>query len=61
MAKIIFEDKSYVEVRKSPTESDKIVLIIHAKDQSNALKRVINAVEITTDEFKQLIADIQVS
>jgi hypothetical protein len=61
MSKLIFEDKSYIEIKKSSTESNKIVLIIHAKDQSNALKRVINAVEITTDEFKQLIADIQVS
>ena len=61
MSKIVFEDKSYVEIKKSTTESNKIVLIIHAKDQSNALKRVVNAVEITDDQFRQLISDVQVS
>ncbi len=56
--KITFEDKSYVECRKSDTP-DKIVLIISAKDQSSPLKKITNAVEITTSEFKKLISDVQ--
>lgn len=53
--KITFDDNSYVECRKT---NDKIVLIISAKDQSNPLKKITNAVEISKEELKQLISDV---
>lgn len=54
--KISFDDKSYIEVQKSP--ENKITIIIQAKDYNNPLKKITNAVEITEEEFKQLISDI---
>jgi nitrate reductase NapAB chaperone NapD len=55
--KIQFEDKSYIECRKSDNPG-KIIIIISAKDGSNNLKKITNAVEITSEEFKSLISDI---
>jgi nitrate reductase NapAB chaperone NapD len=55
--KIQFEDKSYIECRKSDNPG-KILIIISAKDQSNQLKKITNAVEITEEEFKKLISNI---
>jgi nitrate reductase NapAB chaperone NapD len=57
--KIQFEDKSYIECRKSDNPG-KIIVIISAKDHDNPLKKITNAVEITAAEFKQLISDVQV-
>jgi nitrate reductase NapAB chaperone NapD len=57
--KIQFEDKSYIEVRKSDNPG-KIIVIISAKDHDNPLKKITNAVEISAAEFKQLISDVQV-
>ena len=56
--RISFDDKSYVECRKSDTP-DKIVLIISAKDNDNSRKKITNAVEITKEEFQKLILDVQ--
>lgn len=53
--KIQFPDKSYVEVKKS---SDKFVILISAKDHNNSLKKITNIVELTEEEFKQLISDV---
>lgn len=58
MSKIIFEDKSYIECRKSD-EPGKILLIISAKDQTNDFKKTTNSVEITIEQFKQLISEIK--
>ena len=55
--KIQFDDKSYVEFRKSDNPG-KIVLIIFFKDKNNNLKKITNAVEITREEFSNLISDI---
>lgn len=57
--KITFDDKSYIEVRKSDNPG-KMIVIISAKDRDNTLKKITNAVEITTAEFKQLISDVQI-
>jgi nitrate reductase NapAB chaperone NapD len=57
--KIIFDDKSYIECRKSDNPG-KIIVIISAKDHDNPLKKITNAVEITTAEFKQLVSDVQI-
>lgn len=55
--KIQFADGSFVECKKSEN-SDKIVLIISAKDYQNPLKRIDNAVELTSEEFRKLISDL---
>jgi nitrate reductase NapAB chaperone NapD len=56
--KIVFDDKSYADCYKS-AEPGKIVLVISAKDQTDPLKKITNAVELTTEQFKQLISDVQ--
>ncbi len=58
--KLSFDDKSYVEVKKS-TNPGKIIIIISAKDQSNPLKKITNAVEISEEEFKNLISDVKIT
>lgn len=55
--KIEFEDKSHVECKRSD-HPGKILIIIQAKDYSNPLKKIINTVELTEEEFKRLISDI---
>lgn len=57
--KITFEDKSYVEIKKS-TNDNKIYIIIQAKDQNNPLKKITNSVEVTEEEFKKLMSEINV-
>ena len=57
--KITFDDKSYIECRKSDNPG-KIIVIISAKDHDNPLKKITNAVEITMAEFKQLVSDVQI-
>lgn len=54
--KISFEDKSYVEIKK--TVEGKYLVIVSARDAENSLKNVTNAVEITEKEFKYLISDV---
>lgn len=56
--KQVFEDKSFIEVAKSDNPG-KIVITISAKDRTDPLKKITNAVEITTEEFKKLISDVQ--
>jgi len=55
--KIVFDDKSFIECKKSDNPG-KIVLTISAKDRSDPLKKIINAAEISIDEFKTLVSDI---
>lgn len=57
--KITFEDKSYIECRKSDVP-DKILVIISAKDHANTLKKIINSCELTLEEFKKLISDVSI-
>lgn len=56
--KIQFDDKSYIQVRKSDNPG-KIIITIAARDGEDALKKITNAVEITMAEFTQLISDIK--
>lgn len=53
--KIQFDDKSFIHCYK---KEDKIIIIIQAKDYNNPLKKITNAVELTLEEFKQLISDV---
>lgn len=55
--KITFDDKSYIEIRKSDNPG-KIIIVISAKDQDNSLKKITNAVDILESEFKSLISDV---
>ena len=55
--KITFEDKSYIECAKSDNPG-KVFITISAKDRSDPLKKITNAVEITTEEFKNLISEV---
>lgn len=55
--KITFDDKSYIECTKSANPG-KVVITISAKDGTDPLKKITNAVEITIDEFKKLISDV---
>lgn len=56
--KITFEDKSYIDCYKS-SDPGKIVVVISAKDGNDPLKKITNAVELTGDEFKKLLSDVQ--
>jgi nitrate reductase NapAB chaperone NapD len=56
--KIDFNDKSYIECRKSDNPG-KIFIIISAKDHENPLKKITNAVEIELSQFKELISDLK--
>ena len=55
--KIEFDDKSCIECRKSDNPG-KVIILIKAKDHENPLKKITNAVELTTEEFKKLISDV---
>lgn len=55
--KIEFEDKSYIDCKKSETPGN-IVIIISARDHENPLKKITNEVELTTEEFKKLISNV---
>ena len=56
--KITFDDKSYIQCNKSDNPG-KIVITISAKDHSDPLKKITNSVEISTEEFKILVSDVQ--
>jgi tRNA threonylcarbamoyladenosine modification (KEOPS) complex Pcc1 subunit len=58
MAKIEFDDQSSVEVKKS-ADSNKVIICITAKDAANALKKIVNSVEISQEQWNALIADIK--
>lgn len=53
--KIEFEDKSYIEVKKS---GDKILVIVQAKDTENPRKNITNICEISLDQFKSLYEEV---
>lgn len=57
MAKIQFDDKSHIEISKS-SEPGKIIIVIQAADISNPLKKIANSVEISKEQWQQLISDI---
>lgn len=55
--RIEFDDKSYVECRKSD-QPGKVIISISAKDHENPLKKITNAVELTAEEFKKLVSEV---
>ncbi len=56
--KIEFDDRSYIDCQKSDNPG-KIIIAISALDASNSRKKITNAVELTMEEFNQLISDIK--
>ena len=56
--KITFDDKSFISCEKS-NNPGKIIITISAKDGNDALKKITNAVEISMDQFKELIGDVK--
>ena len=57
--KITFKDRSYIEIRKTD-KNDNILIIIGAKDVEDQQKKIVNSVEITKDQFEQLISEFNV-
>lgn len=57
--KIVFDDKSYVECVKSDNPG-KVVITISAKDHTDPLKKITNAVEVTVEQFTQLTSEVRV-
>lgn len=57
--KVQFDDGTYVEL-KVADDPDKLLLIVSAIDQLNNKKKVINAAEMTKEQFKKLISDVQI-
>lgn len=53
--KIDFEDKSFIEIKKS---DDKVLIIVQAKDTENPRKNITNICEITMEQFKSLCIEI---
>lgn len=54
--RIDFPDQSFIEININP--SNKVVILIQAKDHENPLKRISNSCEITIEEFKKLCSEI---
>ena len=55
--KITFNDKSFIDISKSDNPG-KIVVSISAKDGLDPLRKITNAVEITVEQFKELVSGI---
>jgi hypothetical protein len=56
--KLVFKDRSYVEIKKSQ-EPDKVVVIISSRDAERPNVATTNSVEISMKEFQNLISDIK--
>lgn len=56
--KISFPDKSNIEIKRG-SGPQTILISIQAQDQDNPLKKIINSVELTEEQFKQLVSDVQ--
>jgi hypothetical protein len=52
--KITFENNSYVEIAKSQTPG-KVMITIVSKDRDNKLSATASSVEITEEQFQELI------
>lgn len=57
--KIIFDNpKNYIEIIK---KSEKISLIISAADSTNSSKSIVNSVNLTMEQFKNLVEALEKS
>lgn len=55
--KIVFDDNSYIECKKSD-KADQIIVIVSAKDMENPRKKITNACEISLNDFKKIAEEI---
>lgn len=55
--RITFEDKSFIEIQKSKSPG-KVMVVIGARDPVDALKNVINSVEITRGQLQELVSSV---
>lgn len=53
-----FKDGSFVEIRLG--DPGKIALILASRDASNPLKLVVNSIEITIQEFADMVHDLPI-
>lgn len=53
--KIEFDDKSYVEMTKSGSNPNNIILTIGAKDYKNPKTLIVNSIEITQEQLQKLL------
>jgi transcription antitermination factor NusA-like protein len=60
--RINFDKKgnNYIEVKES-IDKNHIVIILSSEDQNNFLKTIINSVEITKEQFRSMIQDLNLS
>lgn len=56
--KLVFTDKSYIEVSKSGTPN-KVFLTVAAKSAEDSHKLIVNCVELTNEEMLALLRSIQ--
>lgn len=54
--KITFDDNSYLEIRMSSV--GKIQIILSAKDGKNSNNEVINSVEISQQQFREIFNEV---
>lgn len=54
--KINFDDTSYIQISRSHT--DKIQIVLSAKDNKNPYNSIINSAEISLDQFLQIISEV---
>ena len=57
MAKLTFEDRSYIEITKS-TSPDKVFLTVAAKSAEDSHKLIVNCVELTQEQLLTLTKSI---
>jgi hypothetical protein len=56
--KIIFDDQSYCQCELSGNPG-KVIITIGAKSADDPLKKIVNSVEISLEQLKELISDIK--
>lgn len=57
MKKIVFDDKSYIEISKSDTPN-KVFITIAAKSADDSHKLIANCVELTNEQLLSLVRSI---
>lgn len=58
-----FDEKgyNYIEFKKAKNSKKDIAIVLSSKDNKNPLSAITNSVEITNEEFLELISDLGLS
>src|SRR5688572_7978865 len=59
LMKIHFDDTSYVEISHSPT--NKVQIVLSARDNKNPHNNIINSAEISWEQFLQMISELSLN